>query len=1446
LPGEASRVIPVKQSNNSPTAFQKSRKEEGAMLLRRLAFRRLPVFLYCCLLLGSLLSTATPAVSEVTLDGSLGSRGPVSSGTLPNGTQTTYLISDNLGRRAGGNLFHSFDRFNIYSGESASFTGPNDISNIISRVTGGTQSWIDGTLRSTINGANLFLLNPSGVLFGPNASLDVRGSFHMSTADYLKFGDGGIFYANPNVSSVLSVAPVESFGFLSANPAPISIERSTLQVPEGKTLSVIGGNISVTSGSAGYLSAPGGQVHLASVASPGEVMPTASSGPQVSSFERLGDVSLTGAYVDASGASGGSVFIRGGRLVFTNSTVLANTVGANGAPIGADIRVRGDLSMNNSMLQVATTGAGNAGDINIESSEFQMRNMAIIGDITTGTGRGGNLEVMTGSLSMIEGAQLLVSTYGAGNSGNLKITADTATLSSADNFSRPAALFANTRTGSTGRGGDMELNIGDLTLLKGAQMDTTTSGRGNAGQLTINADSILFSGKNGRNAVAGLFARTMANPGGNAGPVTINTGSLEVRDGAQISSGSYGGGNGGSLVINADRVLISTKDNTGTTWNNSTGIFKRGSYGSSGAMTITAGDLQILDGGTVNTLIDRSGAGADTVLNADRILISGATPGGIGSMVYYSTSTTATGAMGNVKVNCDSLDVTAGGQVYVKNIGSGTSGNLEINAGSILLTPVDSAGVNTNRTTGLLAQGSTKDAGKISIHADSLSILDGARIDTIASGAGHGGDVEITAGRVLISGTNTLSSRTPSMIASQSTSPYTTGGSGNVKIIADSFELTDGGWITVGTQGKGNAGSIMIEADTILIRSQPGNLATSTGISASTSSSGDGGSIQLKAGSIELIDRADVASITSGAGKGGAVTISADRMEVYSTSSAAPDLSASTSGAGSGGTIHIEARDLRLGQLSTLGASSSGPGNGGAVEIVSDHLSMSVLSEIQTGSSGSGAAGSVNITAGTIDMQTASSIAASTTGAGSGGSINISADTMTMRGSSLRSTSSGGGSAGQINVSSQTLDLNNADIRVSSAGTANAGAINVNVNQLTLAAGSTIYAESMDGQGGDIHIHASRSIDISSDLSTYPFRESVISTSAMGAGEAGAIELTSPTLSITNHSYITSNSLGRGNAGRIELSVMDLNMDSAIVSSGSYGEGKGGKITIHADGAISMSDRSSVTTSSLRSGDAGQIELRAGRIELQDMSTISSRAEGTADAGSVNIISADQFTLQNSTVSTLANEGNGGNITVQAGTVKLIDQSRISASGWGAGNAGDIQITASDSLTLKGSVLTAVAPESDGGNINIKAGNMVRLADSTISTSVGGGPQTTGGKIDIDPNYVILARSQILANAYEGHGGSVKIVANTFLSDPQSAVSASSTLGVDGTVDIQAVISNVSGLLSPLSQEFVNATALLREPCMARLKGGKYSSFIVGGRDALPLEPGGPLPGMMR
>lgn len=272
--------------------------------------------LRCCERLGAIIGMAILANNgwgQVTLDGTLGPSGPLSG---PN-----YAITADLGQQVGGNLFHSFGLFSIQTGESATFSGPNSVSNIIGRVTGGQVSFIDGTLRSTIPGANLYLLNPTGVLFGEHASLDVPGSVHVSTADYLKLGDGGRFDARTPGNSVLTVAPVEAFGFLGDTPGKIAINSSFLQVPEGQTLSLIGGDITLTNAT---VYAPAGRLNVAAVSSAGEVAPTEND-LAMQGFDQLGTIALISSNMDTSGTHGGAVFVRGGRLVMNHGKMRVFT-----------------------------------------------------------------------------------------------------------------------------------------------------------------------------------------------------------------------------------------------------------------------------------------------------------------------------------------------------------------------------------------------------------------------------------------------------------------------------------------------------------------------------------------------------------------------------------------------------------------------------------------------------------------------------------------------------------------------------------------------------------------------------------------------------------------------------------------------------------------------------------------------------------------------------------------------------------------------------------------------------------------------------------------------------------------------------------------------------------------------------------------------------------------
>src|SRR3954463_11340628 len=188
--------------------------------------------------------SAGPVQAQIVTDGTVGPKVSLRGGEIE--------IGADLGTRRGDNLFHSFEKFGIATGQSATFTGPGTIRNVISRVTGGEVSNIDGTLASTVGQADLYFLNPAGVMFGPNATLDVPGSLHVSTAHELRFADGARFSALDKTGSGLTVASPEAFGFLDRPPGRITVEGSgpgaLLELWSPRTLSLIGGDIDIYSG----------------------------------------------------------------------------------------------------------------------------------------------------------------------------------------------------------------------------------------------------------------------------------------------------------------------------------------------------------------------------------------------------------------------------------------------------------------------------------------------------------------------------------------------------------------------------------------------------------------------------------------------------------------------------------------------------------------------------------------------------------------------------------------------------------------------------------------------------------------------------------------------------------------------------------------------------------------------------------------------------------------------------------------------------------------------------------------------------------------------------------------------------------------------------------------------------------------------------------------------
>ncbi|MCP4698861.1 MAG: filamentous hemagglutinin N-terminal domain-containing protein, partial [Gammaproteobacteria bacterium] len=298
------------------------------------------------LLASLLIGIIHSASAEVVLDGTLGP-----SGALPG---PDYQIEAGAGQQQGPNLFHSFQTFNLNPRESATFSGPPETERIISRVTGGAFSKIDGLLRvdDTAPNADFYLLNPAGVLFGSNARLDVPGAFLVSTADFLKMGESGRFDARlPGQSRLTMDAPI-SFGFLDMPRGEIRQNGAELQVTPGERLSFIGGNLDFQDSRA---IAKGGRIDLISVASAGEV-PAESDSPALDAFSRLGNIRIADstkgtankerfvANIHAAGleksvehSGGGRIFIRGGEVLLDNGYVFADTVGSEH---GQEIEVR--------------------------------------------------------------------------------------------------------------------------------------------------------------------------------------------------------------------------------------------------------------------------------------------------------------------------------------------------------------------------------------------------------------------------------------------------------------------------------------------------------------------------------------------------------------------------------------------------------------------------------------------------------------------------------------------------------------------------------------------------------------------------------------------------------------------------------------------------------------------------------------------------------------------------------------------------------------------------------------------------------------------------------------------------------------------------------------------------------------------------------------------------
>ncbi len=1007
--------------------------------------------------------TWQPALAGVTLDGSFGKSGSIA------GPQ--YNITSNFGKIVGNNLFQSFSQFNIMTNEAAIFSGPTNIQNILSRVTGGASCSIDGTLKSTINGANLFLISPGGIMFGPNARLDLTGSFYASTADYMRLGTNGRFDATTPGNSVLTVDPPSAFGFLSNSPNSISVNGSLLQVSEGQSISLVGGNMSISNGN---LYAPSGTINLISVASAGEAT-FSGNNFNTDAFNAMGQISITETRnssqlpvydfssntmgnVDVSGSdSGGQVYIRGGQFVISGGSIYADTYGTGNAQ-GIDIKLTNELSLSNGGTirsdAPSILGTGSAGDITINAAGT----VSISGYYVDEQGH-------------VYPSGIYSETFNPGNAGNISITSGSLSLFNAGTISTDALSL------STGSAGDITINATGAVSISG-----------------------LYDAGQGNFYPSGIYSET--SNVGNSGNISITSGSLSLSNAGTISTDalSLSMGSAGDITINAaGPVSISGYYDfgQGNVWPSAISS-STGSSGNAGNITITSGSLSLSNAGEIRSdaFFLSTGAAGDITINATgAVSISGYYDAGQGNVysTEISSSTNGPGNAGNISITSGSLSLSNAGYISTDALffSTGTAGAITINAtGAVSISGYYDFGQGnvwpSYISSSTLGPGN---AGNISITSGSLSLSNAGAISTVAQSGSTGSAGEITiiaAGPVSISGYYDAAQGIfyPSYISSDT---FGSGNAGNIFITSGSLALSNAGDISTdaASSSAGIAGDITINAAgaVSVYGAGQGNVIASA-ITSDTSGPGKGGNISITSGSLSLSNAAYISTdaLSGSTGAAGDITIIAAGVVSISGYYDAGQgilypshISSDTFGPGNAGNISI-ITPLFMADEGAISSSTASGGAGGNIDVSVASLQMNSNAYISSESTGTGTAagpaGNITINAnGSINLQD-SSITTATENA-DGGNMQIQANNMlNLSNSNITATVKGGtGNGGNITIDPFYVILDHSEIIANAFG-GNGGNISITSNVFIQDAYSNVSASSQYGLKGTVVIHA--------------------------------------------------------------------------------------------------------------------------------------------------------------------------------------------------------------------------------------------------------------------------------------------------------------------------------------------------------------------------------------
>ena len=681
--------------------------------------------------------------SPIVSDGTLAVPSVVTSvtSTVTSGGQsprTGYDITG--GTRSGSNLFHSFDRFSVPSGQTAIFTTDNGVQNVITRVTGGLRSQIDGAIQAS---GNLFLINPSGITFGKDASLNVTGSFFATTAPVLRFADGVEFSADRTIAPILSVnvpvgiqwnaqpsGSIENFGNLIVpdsltliapqikfENASASAAQLKIQAPESLILNSSGlttsngGELSIQVGDlmaqnsrivSSYFTVPQNTIGTLLIKGTGSLL-----------FDKLTQVEAS-SYAATDGNTiyiqGKSIDLRNGSRLISQHFGTAGNAGTITLKAADGIRLskpNGDTANFTTIASSTFVGSGSrSGDINLVASDISLRDLALIQTSAFRSNqRTGNIRVQARTSLDIDYSVVNIFDFSDQPSGSIYIDAPILNILNGSTV--------NSDISRGGMAGDIVLNAQDRLLVsgKGTAISSGTTGPGNSGNIKISGDRVEVT--------ANAFVSSNTSASGRGGDISLDGRELLITDGAQIRSIATGAGSSGNITVNGrDRITIIGSGE----------YDPRAKFLIDGINTITA-SIQYIPASQLPPGSDPNGAVIiiNPLYSPEPFIIpSTLSLLLITSFTGINANSSGAGAAGNISLQAPTIDIKSLSLVSNVVVGIGDSARVSIQARdlNLIYSTIFSSSIR------------SKNGGTIDITADKLNLKNGSILASTVDGDG--------------------------------------------------------------------------------------------------------------------------------------------------------------------------------------------------------------------------------------------------------------------------------------------------------------------------------------------------------------------------------------------------------------------------------------------------------------------------------------------------------------------------------------------------------------------------------------------------------------------------------------------------------------------------------------------------------------------------------------